>query len=244
MELPTIDPNMDANAINSVIEKMQAMNTTNPVPVFPGARPAGMELGGFIAGGQPTFGSTKRAMVVGENAAKGDPGEVYVKDYATGIDEFIPVMGNAQGGATVPPWLAATGTPYTSDEVIKAVENTIVPQMLQTTRSRMGSNLGYGTSSYAPIVGGGYGQMSGPITIERGLMEAGTNAPMASRISSLVGNLPNPRNAAGIFSTMNPAEQRIFLSLYKLAGIDPDTFKAQLESAMIFGPERRMLQAA
>lgn len=144
----------------------------------------------------------------------------------------------AYGNVTLP---AVERTP---EGAIKDLNLTVMPEMLESVRRMMGGRLGYGTSTVPARPGGGFGQVSGPITVERGLLEAGVNAQEAARLSAQIGNLPSAAHAAGIYWTMNPAEQRMFLSLYKLAGYDADTFKAQLESAMIRGTDRSMLVAA
>lgn len=227
--IPQIGPNATVADLESAVTKMQAMNTNVPAVPF-----TGMATGGQIAPGGPSFGGQGYSVMVGDRKMNGDEEIATMRPDGSVI--ITPLVGRAADGAALPQ----------NASVIPQLNLTTLPESFQTLRDSMSGRLGITTtpSTQPARFGGGLGQIYGPLTLEKGLREALVPPEEAARLSNLIGQLPNPRNAANTFRYMNPAEKMAVLSAYQLAGIDPSTFDALVNSALIIGAPRRALSAA
>jgi hypothetical protein len=235
--LPTINASAGSGELQGVVDKLNAMEAEENN--FTSSPFVGMAGGGALPAPtspnqMPQFGGVGYGVLVGDRSMNGD--EEVVVNRPDGTTEIIPLIGHAADGAVLP-----------------LPNLTVFPQLFKNLRSDMfgtyGGNsktndtnpfgaLGFsgpqkaGTTQ-APDArfGQGLGALAQPLSLERGLLEAGTDPATARQISAQIGTLPNPRNASRFLSRLPPTERQAVISLYKLAGVPEADFDALVQSA-------------
>ena len=236
--LPTLNASGSTAELQATVDKLNQMeaqeNNYAPNPLAPG-----MAGGGTLPG--PTFGGVGYGVLVGDGTMNGD--EEVVVNRPDGSTEIIPLRGRAAEGAVLP-----------------LPNMTAFPSLFENLRNKMFSTYGGGPlgsrpnasdvkanfdalgfsqplgqprpgTQNQPMFGEGLGALYAPLSIEKGLLEAGTDAATAKAMSAQIGILPNPRNAARFLSRLAPAERQAVIGLYRLAGIQEDDFDLLLQSA-------------
>lgn len=237
--LPTLNAGGGVAEIQGVVDKLNQMeaeeNNYAPSPFV------GMAGGGTLpAPGQPTFGGVGYGVIVGDGQMNGDE-EVVIRR-PDGSVEVVPIKGGADQGSVLPlPNLTVF------PDLFKNLRNTMFKTYgggaygnrpdagnVQANYSALGFTSPFGDkggSTHSPMFGEGIGALYKPLSIEKGLLEAGDDPATAKAISDQIGTLPNPRNAAVFLSRLSPTEREAVLSLYRLAGVPDADFDNLVASA-------------
>lgn len=263
-QAPTIGPDSTIGDLESAISKMTQMqqeeeqSRAGPFAAFgmPASSSSGFAYGGSVSPAGIRFGTTKRAVLLGDKTINGDE-EIGIYDAArgTGITEVIPLAGGAETGAEF----------QTPEQEWKELEQslTVLPQLFQTLRRDVGgvqnqyagglpsqganlSGLGYLSPAQAARTGatrfGQRGALAEPLRLKSGLedfAQLGLTTPEeAQRLSDLVGILPAPHKAARYLRGLLPSEAKAVISAYRLARFPTADLEAVLKESMIAGPAR------
>jgi len=243
-QIPQISPNANMADLESAIQKLSGPSGKTGVPF----------LGGFEGGGTANTMGPYEARLIGEAGSRIAPGtEVMIT--GNGQATVIPLSPGMQMGGTLDlegdkvDWnQVSLGTYPSALQNLRRSFGVSEGPLSAQSRSRLGFfGEGGATQMGNARLGTGAGAVA-PLTITPGLLDlkkAGRIDDMGvQRLSEMIGYLPNVRNAAVEFQKLSPVELEAILSLYKLAGVDSDTFNYLLKSAQIQGPARTGISLA
>lgn len=248
--LPTLNPSGGVAEIQGVVDKLKQMeaeeNNYAPSPFVGMAGggtlpPPGSAMGAPMNNGQASFGGRGYGVLVGDGQMNGDE-EVVIRR-PDGSVEVVPLAGRSDQGSVLPlPNLTVFPDLFKNlrSDMFKtygggAYGSRPDASDVQANYSALGFRSPFGDkgggNSFQPRFGQGLGQLAAPLSIEKGLLEAGTDPATAASISAQIGTLPNPRNAAVFLSRLPPTERQAVLSLYRLAGVPDADFDNLVASA-------------